>query len=193
MTKHEPLPRYRHISESVRNRVLVHGGRTKDFSERSRNQLANAVEIFNPYSELWEQKQTDGETLPPGTCEAASASIRNRLYAFGGLCSTKESNALHRLDTKRWRWSQLAPQNAEGAPLPKFGCGMVAFSSESGENLGVFAGHALPHRAQQLPSGTFLKNKDHADGSGFTNEFHVFNLMKGMYTALPNVTLIYDH
>ena len=37
--KYEPLPWYCHISESVGSKVVVQGGWTKDFSEKSRQQL----------------------------------------------------------------------------------------------------------------------------------------------------------
>ena len=176
---YEPLPRYRHVSQHIGNRVLVQGGRTRDFSERNRKRLTSVVEIFNPYFEEWEQKQVRGDAPTPGTYAAASASLHHDLYTFGGLCTTtkqKESNRLHRLDTKTWRWYELSPKNAEGAPMPKFGCGMVAFSTDG---LGIFSGHALP-RTTQPPAETFMKNVDHADGSGWTNEFHTYNVKKGI-------------
>ena len=182
--KYEPLPRYRHVAQRIGSRLLLHGGRTKDFSEKRRKQLTTVVEIFNPYFESWEQKQVNGDELIPGTYASASASLRADLYTFGGLNAStpnKESNALHRLDTKTWRWHILSPHGAEGAPLPKFGCGMVAFSSEY---LGVFGGHALPPSKPVV--GSFIKNSDQLDGSGWTNEFHIFNLMKGMF----NFTII---
>ena len=120
--KYEPLPRSRHISVCVGSKVLVQGGWTKDFSEKSRQHLSTVVEIFDPCSELWEQKQVKGDGPQPGTYGSASASFHDDLFSFGGFCDGNLINTLHRLDTKTWHWYQLSPQNADGAPMPKVGC-----------------------------------------------------------------------
>ena len=170
--KYEPMPRYFHVSQSVGSKVLVRGGRTKDFSEQH---LSSVVELFDPYSELWEQKQVEGDIPSPGTQLEASASVNNDLFSFGGLDgSGKYINALRKLDTKTWRWRQLSPQNAEGAPMPKVGCGMGAF----GDSLGVFGGRGIPRGPTQ--PGSFIKDTRCTDGSGWTNEFHLYNLTDGM-------------
>ena len=170
--KYEPMPRFAHVSQSVGSKALVRGGRTKDFSEKSRQHLSSVVELFDPYSELWEQKQVEGDIPSPGTYAAASASFNNDLFTYGGFDgSGKAINALRKLDTKTWRWRQLSPQNAEGAPMPKFVCGMVAF----GDSLGVFGGHGIPRGPTQ--PGSFINL---TDGSGCTNEFHLYNLTDGM-------------
>ena len=156
--KYEPLPRFQHISGSVGSKVIVQGGRTKDFSEKSsRRQLTSVVEVFDPYSELWEQRQVTGNAPSPGTSIAASASLHDDLFSFGGWDGRGNVfNTLHRLDTKTWRWCKLSPQNAEGAPMPKAGCGMISFR----DSLGVFGGHGIR--------------------IGWTNEFHVYLLKQGI-------------
>ena len=118
--------------------MVVQGGRTKDFSEKSQRHLTSVVEIFYPYSELWEQRQVTGDAPSPGTYDAASVSLHDDLFSFGGLDGRgKEQNTLHRLDTKTWRWCVLSAQNAEGAPMPKFSCQMISFR----DSLAVFGGH----------------------------------------------------
>ena len=82
--KYEPLPRYRHISESVGSKVLVQGEVRKDFSEKSQQHWTSVVEIFDPYSELWEQRQVTGDAPSPGTYAAASASLHDDLFSFAG-------------------------------------------------------------------------------------------------------------
>ena len=141
------MPRLAHVSQIVGSKVLVRGGWTKDFSEKSRQHLSSVVELFDPYSELWEQKQVEGDIMSPGTHAEACASVNNDLFTYGGVDGGgKLINALRKLDTKTWRWRQLSPQNAEGAPIPKVGCGMVAF----GDSLGVFGGHGIPRGPTQL-------------------------------------------
>ena len=170
--KYEPLPRLFHISCRVGSKVVVQGGRTKDFSEKSRQHLSSVVEIFDPYSELWEQRQVTGDAPSPGTTVAASASLHDDLFSFGGYDGRQWINAVHRLDTEKLCWSQVSPQNAEGAPMPKTGCGMIAF----GNSLGVFGGYGVP-RGPTEPQA--FKSTGCTDGRGWTNEFHIYNLSEG--------------
>ena len=170
--KYEPLPRFWHISCGVGSKVLVQGGRTKDFSEKSRQHLSSVVEIFDPYSELWEQRQVTGDAPSPGTYYATSASLNDDLYSFGGFDGRQDFNTLHRLDTEKLCWSQVSPQNADGAPMPKDGCGMIAF----GNSLGVFGGYGVPQGPTEPQS--FIKDIRFTD-IGWTNEFHIYNLSKG--------------
>ena len=41
--KYEPLPRYLHLSVNVGSKVIVQGGRTKVFSEQSKQHLASGA------------------------------------------------------------------------------------------------------------------------------------------------------
>ena len=173
-TDSEPLPRYGHISGRVGSLIVVQGGRTEDFSEESKQHLSSAVEIFDPYSESWEQRQVEGNAPSPGTYFAASASLHNDFFSFGGTDGGDPFfNTVHRLDTKTWCWSQVSSQNAYGAPMPKYGCGMVVFRN----SLVVFGGYGRP-RGPTEPQ-TFIKRTNFTDGRGWTNEFHIYNLSEG--------------
>ena len=173
--KYEPLPRLGHISGRVGSKLVVQGGRTKDFSVKSKQQLSSVVEIFDPYSELWEQRKVQGVAPSPGTYLAASASLNDDLFSFGGWDGSQFFNTLHRLDSKTWRWSQVSPQNADGAPMPiyKYGCEMIAFRN----SLVVFGGHGVPQGPTE--PGSFIKNISFTNGRGWTNEFHIYNLSNG--------------
>ena len=171
--KYEPFPRYGHISCCVGSKVVVQGGRTNDFSEKSRQHLSSVVEIFDPYSELWEQRQVTGDAPSPGTYGAASASLYDDLFSFGGFDGRQWFNIVHRLDTEKLCWSQVSPQNADGAPMPKAACEMVAF----GNSLGVFGGYGIPQGPTEPQS--FIQNTDYTDGRGWTDEFHIYNLSEG--------------
>ena len=173
--KYEPLPRLWHISGRVGSKLLVQGGRTKDFSEKSKQHLSSVVEIFDPYSEFWEQRQVQGDVPSLGSYSAASASFRDDLFSFGGKDDRQHFNTLHRLDSKTWRWSQVSPQNADGAPIPKYGCGIIEF----GNSLVVFGGIGVP-RGPTEPGSLFIKSTQAAiNGRGRTNEFHIYNLSEG--------------
>ena len=173
LSKYEPLPRFDHISCRVGSKVVVQGGRTEDFSEKSRQHLSSVVEIFDPYSELWEQRQVTGDAPSPGTTYAASASLHDDLFSFGGGDTRQYLNAVRRLDTKKLCWSQVSPQNADGAPMRKYSCGMIAF----GNSLGVFGGFGVPRGPTEPQS--FVKNTRFTNGGGLTNEFHIYNLSEG--------------
>ena len=95
----------------------------------SREHLASVVEILDLYSELWEQRRVEGDAPSPGTYGAASASVNDDLFAFGGFDGRNFFSTLHRLDTKTWCWCRLSPMNADGAPMPKIGSGMMRFIS----------------------------------------------------------------
>ena len=161
---HEPLPRYGHISGRVGSLIVVQGGKSK--------QYGSVVEIFDPYSESWEQTQVEGNAPSPGTYGAASASLHDDLFSFGGLDGQKFFNTVYRLDTKTWCWSQVSPQNADGAPMPKTACGMIAFRN----SLVVCGGFGVPQGPTEPQS--FIKNTSYAAG-GWTNEFHVYNFPEG--------------
>ena len=173
VSKYEPLPRFCHNSVGVGSKVVVQGGVTKDLSEKSRQHLSSVVEIFDLLSESWEQRPVTGDAPPPGTYLAASASLHDDLFSFGGTYGSQFLNALHRLDIEKLCWSQVSPQNADGAPMPKYGCGMVAF----GNCLGVFGGYGVPRGPTEPQS--FIKNTTFTDGSGWTNEFHIYNVAEG--------------
>ena len=169
-SKYEPLPRFRHISSRVGSKVVVQGGLTKDFFEKSRQHLSSVVEIFDLYSESWEQRPVAGDAPSPGTYGAASASLHDDLFSFGGIDGSRHFNTLHRLDTEKLCWSQVSSQNAVGAPIPKWGCGMIAFAN----GLGVFGGYGVPTEPR-----SFIKDTRFTDGRGWTNEFHIYNLSEG--------------
>ena len=169
---YEPLPRYDHISGRVGSLIVVQGGETKDFSEERRQHLSSVVEIFDPYAESWEQREVEGNPPSPGICRAAIASLHGDLFLFGGTDDRDSFNTVHRLDTKAWCWSQVCPQNADGAPMAKWSCGMIAFR----DSLVVFGGYGAPQGPVEPQS--YIKDIRH-DDIGWTNEFHIYNFREG--------------
>ena len=174
MADYEPLPRYNHISGRVGSLAVVQGGRTEDFSEESKQHLSSVVEIFDPYSESWEQRQVEGTAPLPGTCRAASASLHDDLFTFGGTDEDRVFfNTIHRLNTKTLCWSKVCTQNADGAPMAMSSCRMIAFRN----SLVVFGGYGIPQGPTEPRS--FMNFSRATDGRGWTNELHIYNLTEG--------------
>ena len=169
------MPRILHTAYQTGSKTLVHGGRTRDFSESTKRRVACVVEVFDGYTEEWQQKEVTGEAPAPGVYAAASASVGDDLFTFGGWDGSRRHNALHVLK-RATQWVELCPQNDRAeSPMSKEGAGMVAF----GNNLAVFGGYGIPHGPTQ-PGSSFIKR---AGDIGWTNEFHIYNLENGMYTC----------
>ena len=152
----------------------MQGGWTKDFSEESKQELSSVVEIFDPYTESWEQIQVKQNHPSPGTYLQASATLHDDLFSFGGEDESYDFfNTVHKLDTKTWSWSQVSSPNADGAPMLKIGSGMTAFRN----SLVVFGGYGVPRG--HIDPQSFVKNTFTTDGRGWTNEFHIYNLSEG--------------
>ena len=171
----EPMPRFLHTSWQTSSGVLVHGGRTKKYSKKAKQGSASVVEIFDPFTELWQQKKVTGKTPAHGVYAAASASLNDDLFTFGGYDGRRFYNSLHRLKYAS-RWFEQCSQNEnDESPMAKVGAGMIAYD----DNLAVFGGYGIPHGPIQSGS-SFVRDTKRDDGRGWTNEFHVYNLEKGM-------------
>ena len=175
--RHEPMSRACHTACQRGSKTLVHGGLTKDFSEKTKRHLACVVELFDSCTESWQQKEVTGEAPALGVYAAASASVGDDLFSFGGYDGSRDYNALHKLKHAT-QWVELCPQNDRAeSPMAKNGAGMVAF----GNNLAVFGGYGIPHGPIQ-PGLSFVRDTRYTDGSGWTNEFHIYSLEDGTYT-----------
>lgn len=173
---YEPIPRFHHISAQVANKIVVYSGWIRESLKQSRNRLASTVEVFDPHSEQWEAKQCTGVTPVPGVCRTASVAVNNHLYSFGGIVEDRGIvNSLHKLNARTYKWCELTPQIGakDVPPMPKTGAAMVA----SGDNLALFGGLGIPQDTTQR--GSSFINGGIYDGSGWTNEFHIYHLGEG--------------
>ena len=184
--RHEPMPRIHHTACQTGSKTLVHGGFTRDFSENTKRRLPRVVELYDSYTEVWQQKEVTGEAPVPGVYAGASASVDDDLFTFGGWDGSRWYNALHVLK-RATQWIELCPQNDRAeSPMAKTAAGMVAF----GNSLAVFGGFGIPHGPTQ-PGSSFIK--DAGGDRGWTNEFHIYNLEDGMYIWMPCFQHMYFH
>ena len=172
---YELSPRFGHGVAAVGGRCNLWGGRVQDFSASGRRKLASTVEIFDPHLETWEKHHTTG-VPPPGLYFGACTSLLDSLYWFGGNDDSSYYNSLHRLDTTTLEWREIQPLNQADGPMRKCSCRMVPFLQDK---LAVFGGYGIPTGPSQ-PGAMFTKNTDYTDGSGWSNELHVFTITEGM-------------
>ena len=172
---YEPSPRFSHGAAAVGGRCYLWGGCVQDFTESERRKLASTVEIFDPQLGTWEEHPTTG-VPPPGLYSGACTSLLDSLHWFGGYDGKYFYNSLHKLDPITLEWRELQPLNQANGPMKKIGCGMVAFFRDQ---LAVFGGYGIPTGPIQ-PGAMFTKSTDYTEGSGWSNELHVFNIIEGM-------------
>ena len=153
--------------------MFLRGGRTRDFHKSS---LLSTVNCFDVYSETWRERPVEGAP-PPGIYNGASASSGQCLYMFGGSDGSAWRNSLHQLDTSSatLKWTQLSTPDSSSEPMKKINCGMIAY----GSRLVVFGGLGSPCGPTQ-PGAEFVKDDD---GSEWSNELHVFDVMEGEHEA----------
>ena len=124
---------------------------------------------------MWEQQATSGVS-PPGLYLGGCASLSGQLYSFGGSDGASFYNSLRTLDPTSLEWKKLRVLNPADEPMRKHGCGMVSYN---GDRLALFGGYGIPTGPTQ-PGATFTKNTKYTDGSGWSNELHIFNVNEGM-------------
>ena len=176
---YEPAARFNHASCSIKSGAFVRGGRTSDFESGSRDtriKLAKVIELFDPYLEVWRQLNTTG-TPHPGLSSAACASVADDVYMYGGHSGERAEGVLSYFDIKKLTWSQLCPEATAGAPMRKYGCGLIIVH----ENIIVIGGYGYPTGPTQL-GASFIKNTSYSDDSGWTNEVHSFTIDQGSHS-----------
>lgn len=174
MSKREPQPRFWHSAVSTGQNVYVRGGSTPNFdTDEGRQELASKVEEYDSVNKAWRQLTTTG-ILHPGLSAVACATSGKHLYAYGGYDGSDVCGVLSKLNLETLVWTRLSFE-AEGGPMRKDACGIVHFD---GERLALIGGYADPSGPIQQGS-TFVLNEAMNDGSGWTNEFHVFEISQG--------------
>ena len=126
---------------------------------------ATTIGIFDPTNEEWTLQPTTG-TPPPGLWGGGCASIGNNFYCFSGSNGSSCFNDLHKLNLETFQWSKVHPRNDQtNWPMPKRSCGFVTVDNT---NLCYFGGDT---------------------DSGWTNEFHLYDVQEG--TSYDNSLLYF--
>ena len=149
----------------------MRGGRTKDFNV---DDLRSYVHSYDPLLEAWGSARATGE-LPPGLYYGSSAVAREELFYYGGHDGSRRYSVLSRFTPATHTWSRLSKGSLDG-PFAKAGCGMVSCGEGK---LCVFAGHGTPKGPVQ-PGSTLIKQTNFTDGTGWTNELHLYDINRGM-------------
>ena len=173
-SRYQPSPRFNHFAGQAGNKSYMWGGITQDFYRGGRDKLKSTVNVFDPYLETWQKQRTTG-VPPSGLFNGAAVAHSTSLYSFAGHNGIARHNSLHVLDTDTLMWTDVQVSNTTHSPTPKTGCGMVFFGTH---HLATIGGYGVPTQPIQTGS-SFYKNPDHTDGSGWTNEFHVFDVTEG--------------
>ena len=175
---YQPSPRFHHFAAQVGEKSYLWGGRTQNFSLSRRQTLASELEIFDFFSETWKTRTATGAP-PPGLVAGACTVVSETLYHFGGTDGRSPYNTLHSLDTLLLNWRELHghAQNPADQPMPKIACGLITYTDAA--SFAVFAGYGIPRYPTQ-PGSRFVQDTNRTDGSGWTDEFHLFNLTNGM-------------
>ena len=130
-----------------------------------------SVKIYNPKTELWTSQITTGPP-PAGVFDGGCTATESHLCCFGGIGEPmRRSSDLHMLNLKTYQWKKAKLKTCP--PLRKNGCGLIEVDEKT---LGCFGGYGL---GSKQPSSTFIGNPKATDGSGWTNEFHLFDIQKG--------------
>ena len=154
-SSYEPQPRCEHVAVSVGRNLHVWGGNAGS-NEKSQD-LATTVEVFDVSTNLWKRNPTNG--MPsPGLFGTAYTVVGTTLYIFGGKDRNGSlQNSLYKLDLFSFQWEEIKPINPSSGPQRKHSCRMLP----CGDNqLVIFAG---------------------CTDSGYTDELHIFNLVKGYF------------
>ena len=165
---YEPSPRLHHSSVQVEDNAYLWGGLTQDSSR------SEVINIFDCYSESWKERSTKG-IPPPGLRIGGLTLLCDDLYYFGGYDGKRSHNSLHRLQTRTLEWQCMKQANPAGGPLPKWGCGMVAYQQQ----LAVIGGFCSAPTGPLQSGAEFIKHPNVTE-YGWTSELHLFSTKEGV-------------
>ena len=165
---YEPSPRYRHSSVQVEDSAYFWGGFTQDSSR------SEVINIFDSYVEMWKEQSITG-VPPPGQYSGCFAVVGSNLYYFGGDDGRNFFSSVHELQLSNLEWNEIMQSNTANGPLPKCGCGMVAYLQQ----LAVIGGQGSAPTGPLQSGAEFIESINYP-GQGWNNQFHLFSIKEGV-------------
>ena len=147
------------------------GGFVEDFHNHN-DELKRTINSYNSFNETWSLFHAGGSP-PLGIYRGASTSLSKNFYYFGGSNGSDYQGSLHKCDSSTMSWNRLKEHDNKG-PIKKAACAMISHN----EDILLFGGRGIPTGPIQQGSKFIVDNK-FADGRGWTNELHSFNLQEG--------------
>lgn len=164
----EPLPCYRPLSAEANCFHFVWRG----FGP---GRKATTIGVFDGYTEQWSLKNTTGPS-PPGVYGGQMVSRGNCLYAFGGENWSSCYNDMHKLGLDTFKWGKVHSTGTH--PIKKSSFGLVCVNDTT---LCCFGGYGI---IPKQPGAAYAKSTQSSDGRGWTNEFHFFDILKGIFLKI---------
>ncbi len=134
------------------------------------NERSNSLSVYECNTELWSMKPTTGPAHP-GLRRGCSVIVGRQWYLFGGWGGSTFYNDMSKLDLDTLHWSKV--QTTGSQPIRKGGCGLVRVDERT---LCVIGGYGI---GPTQPGSTFTRDTRFFDGSGWTNEIHLFDVQDG--------------
>jgi hypothetical protein len=140
-----PAQRYGHTLVQVGDKMYLWAGGMKQMppyhASAEKEALISKIDILSLKSGRWERQHTRG-SAHSGVCHYAATPVNSEIYYFGGQCGHGRCyhNSLSKFITTELKWREF-PADLFGAPMAKYGCGMVSFEWEGETYLFVFGGN----------------------------------------------------
>ncbi|XP_064393447.1 uncharacterized protein LOC135340946 isoform X2 [Halichondria panicea] len=136
---------------------------------------SNIIAVYDPSTELWSLLPTTGP-LPSGERGGCSVCVGRCLYTFGGGNGYSYFKDMGKLDLDTLQWTKV--QSSGSQPIKKAGCGLVRVNERT---LCCFGGEGI---GPTQPGSTFTRSGlGRPDGTGQTNEFHLFDIKNGVWSS----------
>lgn len=176
LSTYEPAPRWGHFCARIGEQLYVWGGYIKG---KEHSELKSTVHTFDLLLESWDSNKCTGDSPLHAMQKGACTPAGHYLYQYGGHDPSKEYGtfwipSMHRLDTDSWTWTSLP--HSDAAPMGKDGFGMVTHRNKL---VSCLVAMVSPLAPLSHAGATFNRDTRYRDASGWTNELHSYDLVKG--------------
>ena len=152
----------------------------------AKRKYTSHIDMFYLTTGSWEKKPTTGKP-PLGIWGYSCASIKKRLYFFGGRCGhflienlcNGYHNSINVLDTATLHWQELSPTTEDQYLMRKRQSGMITFSCDNEDLAFIIGGHGIKPEVRQ-PDASYCESPM---SYYYTNECNIFNITTSKTTV----------